>query len=142
MLRVFCFVVGSVLHKKALNQTGNPGNFLSFLKVLSNHDPLLKSHLQHPKMRNATYVSPMTQNQIIDIVGKSIIQKSIVEEVNKAKFFSIMVDEITSFNKEYMPVCVRFVDSNNEIREEFLKFSVLTRIISSMRIERFRTVRS
>ena len=25
-----------------------------------------------------------------------------------------------------MPLCVRFVDCSNEIREEFLKFSVLT----------------
>ena len=48
----------------------------------------------------------MTQNQIIDITGKSIIQESIVEEVNKANLFSIMVDEITSFNNEYMCQCV------------------------------------
>ena len=48
--------------KEALNQTGNLG---SFLKVLADHDPLLKSHLQHRRMRNATYVSPMTQNAII-----------------------------------------------------------------------------
>ena len=29
-----------------------------------------------------------------------------------------MVDEITSFNKECMPLCVHFVDSNQEIREK------------------------
>ena len=40
----------------------------------------------------------------------------------------MMVDEITSFNKEVMPLCVRFVDSNRDIREEFLQYSILTRV--------------
>ena len=39
-----------------------------------------------------------------------------------------MVEEITSFNNELMPLCVRFVDSNNKIREEFLLSSLLTRV--------------
>ena len=39
-----------------------------------------------------------------------------------------MVDEITSFNNELMPLCVRFVDANNKIREEFLLFSLLTHV--------------
>ena len=34
-------------------------------------------------------------NQILDVIGKSKIQNSIVKEVNKAKLFSVMVDEIT-----------------------------------------------
>ena len=76
--------------------------FLSFLKVLANHDLLLKSHLLQPRMRNATYDSPTTQNQIIDVIGKQMIQKSNVQEVKfKPNFFFIMVDKITSFNKEY-----------------------------------------
>ena len=39
-----------------------------------------------------------------------------------------MVHEITSFNNELMSLCVRFVDSNNKIREEFLIFSLLTHV--------------
>ena len=114
--------------KEKISQRENPGNFLALMKVLAEHDSQLMSHLQSPKLKNATYLSPKTQNQVIDIIGKSMIQSSIIEEVNSAGLFSIMVDEITSFNKEFMPLCVRFVDSSNEIREEFLKFSVLTRI--------------
>ena len=99
------------------------------MKVLAEHDSQLMSHLQSPKLKNATYLSANTQNQVIDIIGKSMmIQSSIIEEVNSAGLFSIMVDEITSFNKEFMPLSVRF---GNEIREEFLKFSVLTRITGS-----------
>ena len=103
-----------------LDQTGNPGNFLSLMKVLANHDPTLKNHLERPRLRNATYLFPQTQNEIIDIIGKRIIQKSIVAEAKQAPFYSILVDEVTSFNREFMPLCVS--------REEFLQFSYLTRV--------------
>ena len=54
-------------------------------------------------------------------------QDNIVKE-EKTIIFSVIVDEVTSFNTEYMPLCVRFVHSSNEIRKEFVKFSNLTRI--------------
>lgn len=98
--------------EKLDNTTYNPGNYLSLLKVMANHDPVLKAHLDRPRQSNATYLSGHTQNEIADIIGKSIIQKSILEEVRKAKFFAITVDEITSHNQEIMPPCVRFVDQD------------------------------
>ena len=114
--------------KEHLHQNNNPGNFIAHLKVMANHDALLKVHLEMPRFHNATYVSPRIQNEIIDVIGKSIIQKSLLNEVKEANFFAIMVDEITSFNNELMPLCVRFVDANNKIREEFLLFSLLTHV--------------
>ena len=39
-----------------------------------------------------------------------------------------MVDEVTSHNKEIMPLCVRFVDTHKDIQEEFIQFSTLTRV--------------
>ena len=111
-----------------INQPGNPGNFLAMLKLVSNHDPVLKSHLKTPRLRNTTYISPHTQNEIIDIIGKRMIQKSIVDEVIQARFYSIMVDEVTSHNQELMPFCVRFVDMQKNIREEFIQFSTLSHV--------------
>ena len=70
-----------------LDQPGNPGNFLAMLKLLANHDPILKAHLEKPRLRNATYLSPHTQNEIIDIIGKGFIQKRIVNEIKEARFF-------------------------------------------------------
>ena len=96
-----------------LDQPGNPGNFLSLLKMMANYDPILKNHLEKPKLRNATYISPRIQNELIDIIGKCIIQKSIIDEIKKAKYFSVMVDEVTSHNQEIMPLCIRFVDESN-----------------------------
>ena len=78
------------------------------LKVIANYDPVLKGPLVNPRQRNVTYVSPRIQNKINDIIGKHIIQKSILEQIRKAKFFSIMVDEVTSHNTEVMPLCIRF----------------------------------
>ena len=45
-----------------------------------------------------------------------------------AKYYSIMVDEITSHNQELMPLCIRFVYKECNTREEFLQFSSLNRI--------------
>lgn len=39
-----------------------------------------------------------------------------------------MADEVTSHNQEFMPLCIRFVDKENNIREEFLEFLTIKRI--------------
>ena len=38
-----------------LDQLGNPANFLAMLTA--NHDPILKAHLEKPRLKNATYIS-------------------------------------------------------------------------------------
>ena len=44
------------------SSSGNPGNFLALLKWLATHDDVLRSHLEAPAMRCATYISPQTQS--------------------------------------------------------------------------------
>ena len=41
---------------------GNPGNFLALMKLLAKHDPAINAHLESPKLRNVSYVSPHIQN--------------------------------------------------------------------------------
>ena len=60
---------------ETLKHTGNPGNFLAFLKVLATHDLALKAHLDSPRLKNTTYLLPQIQNEIVEIVGKNMIQK-------------------------------------------------------------------
>ena len=107
---LFCGRQGIALRgdTEKLDKPGNPGNFLAFLKEIAKRDPLLKDHLEHPRLKNATYISPRIQNELIDVLGRDIIQKGLVDSVKQAKFYSIMADEITSFNKEIMPLCVRY----------------------------------
>ena len=40
-----------------------------------------------PRARNATYLSPTSQNQIVNVIGHDIIQTSLIAEVKKARFF-------------------------------------------------------
>ena len=109
----------------------NPGNFLALLKVFANDDPILHQHLNQPRMRNATYLSPQSQNEVISIIGCDIIQASLVDEVKKSKFYSILADEVSSHNTEHLALCIRFVDVHCQIREEFVGFVKLERVRAS-----------
>ena len=62
------------------------------------------------------------QNQLIECAGK-VISNKLVEEIKESGVFAILADESTDFsNKEQLALIIRFIDRNNEIREEFLKF--------------------
>lgn len=99
---------------------GNPGNFLSLLSILSEHE-LLQRHLQAPRDKSALYMSPQIQNELLSVLSKMILN-DILKEIRKAKFFSIMADEATSHNHEQLSLCLRFVDEGKNIREEFIEF--------------------
>ena len=61
-------------------------------------------------------------------MGCHIILRDLLCEINEAKFYTILADEITSHNVEQLALCVRFVDSTSDISEEFVKFEKLERI--------------
>ena len=104
------------------NSSSNCGNFLTILKLLSETNSDLKHHQDAPSARNATYISPYIQNELIEIISYDILQKRLVEEVKEAKFFSLMADEVEGHHTEQLPICSRFVDKKCNIREEFLEF--------------------
>ncbi|KAK2552153.1 hypothetical protein P5673_026910 [Acropora cervicornis] len=80
-------------------------------------DPVLEAHLKTGG--RVTYLSPQSQNEMIEVIGKHFIQKKIVD--------SILGDEATSHNEEKLSIVIRFVDANKDIREEFLEFKDLER---------------
>ena len=43
-----------------LNKSGNPGNFLTLLKLLAVNDKVLCEHLESPAMLSAKQISPQT----------------------------------------------------------------------------------
>lgn len=107
---------------------GNPGNFLAVLQLIANHNVNVMQHLQQPKLKNAKYTSPQIQNEMIEVIGHDFIQKSLIEEIQQAKYFSILADEVTSHNIEQLSLCFRFVDQSRNVREEFFDFIKLQRI--------------
>ena len=42
----------------------------------------------------------------------------------------MLADEVSSHNTEHLPICVRFVDGNFEIREDFIGYAKLERVIA------------
>ena len=84
-----------------LNITKNPGNFLALhIKCFSESDSILFDHLNKPRAKNATYISPRSQNEIINVIGHDIILANIVAEVKQSKFYSVFADEVSCHNVE------------------------------------------
>lgn len=62
------------------------------------------------------------QNEIIAILGKSVL-RSVVKEIKSCNYFGIMVDETCDVSvQEQVTFCIRTVDENFEICEDFLGF--------------------
>ena len=98
------------------------------LKFLSETDAVLYEHVYTPQARNITYLSPRSQNEVINIIGCDMIRAEIIKKVKRARFYSILADEVSSHNEEYLPLCIRFVDDNNDIQEAFIAFLKLKRV--------------
>ena len=115
-------------HREDISSGSNPGNFLALLKSYAELDEVLHAHLYKPRARNATYLSPTSQNQIINVIGHDILRSKLITDIKTERFFSVLADEVCSHNVEYLPLCLRFVDESCDIREEFVAFLKLPRV--------------
>jgi len=102
--------------------SGNPGNFQALLNFrVEAGDKVLANHFANGP-RNATYHSKTIQNEILEVLG-TYIQDKIVAGINEAGAFSLLADEASdSSNKEQLPLVLRFVDKDRNVREEFVGF--------------------
>ncbi|XP_068693073.1 zinc finger MYM-type protein 1-like [Montipora foliosa] len=75
-----------------LDTPKNPGNFLALLKLSAVHDSVLKCHLATPAMRCVTHLSPQTRNELIEVMGRHIILKGILDDLNAATYYSILAE--------------------------------------------------
>ena len=71
-----------------IKSSQNPENFLALLKVFAKQDDILHAHLYQPKWKNATYSSPRSLNEIIDIIGNGIIRAKIISEIIETVFLN------------------------------------------------------
>ena len=109
----------------------NPGKFLALMNLFAESDTVLRDHLYQPRARNVTYLSPRSQNDIISVIGYDVVRANIIEEIRKARYFSVLADEVSCHNVEHMPLCLRFVDDKCDIREDFVAFLRLDRVRAS-----------
>ena len=108
------------VHREELDDSkpdNNPGNFLSILTEVAHYYPVLQEHLEEPFRKDVRYLSPTIPNEMIDIIGKNIIQATLVDGVEKAGMHSISADEVTSSNDEILSICTRYLDEFQNIRE-------------------------
>ena len=100
------------------------GNFISLLKYRAETDQALATHLANAP-KNATYISPLIQNELINLCGKQI-STIISSECKKANFFTLLADECSDVsNTEQISLCLRYVHSEKQhhtVKEEFLQF--------------------
>ena len=97
------------------------GNFDYFIEWKSRFDSTLRNHLD-TSPRNARYLSPQIQNELISCLGDEI-RESIVKKTEKKKFFSVMADETTDEStKTQLSVCARYLTDNFEVQEALLGF--------------------
>ena len=99
------------------------GNFWALLQFrIAAGDVVLRDHVAHSS-KNVTYTSSRIQNQILDILGSSIV-RVIVQRVRDATFYTVIADEVTDCsNKEQLSLVLRYVSQeDNLIREDFIGF--------------------
>ena len=78
--------------------------------------------------KDVTYLSPESQNELINIIGIRIIQKKLVDEITEAGMHSISADEVKASNDEILSICQRYIKKQFEIWEVFMMFVELDRI--------------
>ena len=106
--------------------SSNDGNFVQLVRFRAETDPILANHLSKSP-RNARYASKTIQNELVGVIGDSI-RRDIVEEVKKARFYSVIADEVTDAgNREELSIVLRYV-LGSEIKEVFVDFVEVARI--------------
>ncbi|XP_050058718.1 zinc finger MYM-type protein 1-like [Aphis gossypii] len=102
----------------------NDGNFRAILRYGLKMASLGNSDLQLIRercKRNAQYLSPKIQNEIIYTCNKLILER-IVKRINLSKGFCVLADETADIGGiEQFSICARYI-YNDEIQEDFLNF--------------------
>ena len=92
-------------------------NFYQLLKLRSEENPEISEWLSR---RTEKYTSPMIQNEMLEVLALGVLRE-ISENIQNAKFFTIMADETADVSiKEQLVVCIRWVDDKFVIHEDFI----------------------
>ncbi|KAK0137692.1 Zinc finger MYM-type protein 1 [Merluccius polli] len=106
----------------------NNGNFLKEVELMAKFDPVLKEHVANVERgaSHTSYLSKDTQNELIDCMGKTIVQH-MLKEIKQAKYYSIILDCTPDLSHiEQLSVIVRMVAVDNTdtptMKEHFMGF--------------------
>ena len=95
------------------------GNFDQLILLRAEDDPSL---LEWIRKKADKFTSPETQNEILKIILLTLL-RTIEAGIHESPYFTVMIDEMTDItNKEQCTVCIRWVDKNLEVFEDFIGF--------------------
>ena len=89
-------------HRESSDASHNQGNFLTLVYEIAHYYPLLKNQLEDSLRKDVKYLGPKSENELIDIIGKKLIQRRIIEEIIEAGIHSISADGVTTCNHEIL----------------------------------------
>ena len=69
--------------------------FLALIKMFAAKDTILHDHISKPLLRNATYIHHHSQNEMIEVIWKSIIQQHLLDVNPSRKQSFELSDEVT-----------------------------------------------
>ncbi|XP_050207299.1 uncharacterized protein LOC126656739 [Mercurialis annua] len=96
----------------------NSGNCREMVKLLASYNENVDKVVLENAPKNAKYISPDVQKEILSIFAKKVRRK-IHEEIGEAKF-CIIVDESRDLSKrKQMAIVLRFVDKSGCVQECF-----------------------
>jgi bifunctional DNase/RNase len=103
----------------------NEGNFLELIKLLAKTESLLEQHVLLSG-RNANYLSPDIQNDLIQSLSAQVLS-NIVAEIKEAVYFAVIVDDSTIdiSRTDQFSLSLRYVTANGDAVERFVQFSEL-----------------
>ena len=97
--------------------TEEESNFYQILKLRGEDDPEIKENMV--KSRNK-YTCYQIQNEVIQLMALQI-QRVVASRLHETKFITIMMDETPDkANKEQCVFCMRHVDDDLEVHEDFI----------------------
>ena len=103
------------------NGSSNQGNYIELVHFRAETDEVKNAP------RNALYTSKTIQNSLIEVVRQHNL-RDILSEVNQAKYYTIIADEVTDLsNKEQLSLALRYV-LDGKVKEVFVDFIYVERI--------------
>ena len=99
---------------------------MELVRFQAETDPVLAQHLAKSSL-NAHYTSKTIQKELVEVIGEYICNY-IIAEVKRAKFYSVIADEVTdTANKEELSLSLRFV-LDGTVKKVFVGFVEVERI--------------
>ena len=118
LLKVFSTIRLLCRQRQAIRgHTDEESNYFQTLQFKAEFDKTFTAWMEKKSDR---FISHSVQNEMIELIASSIITK-IIDEIRNANFFATLMDETRDIsNIEQATTCLRWVDKNLVVHEDFI----------------------